>query len=140
MLTWLTDRQLHRVLCCNVLQDHVPCRACRLPMQLPPKKFLQVAWDLVGMAAFHPLQFTLHSIPVTLHIVGMNPSYWVYEVHGVVNGVVCSHITQGLYSAICCPLVGMNSTSWCCMHLDDGQECCRITGMHHLHVPQSRLL
>ncbi|CAI8031836.1 hypothetical protein GBAR_LOCUS18044, partial [Geodia barretti] len=43
------------------------------------RELIQIAWELVGMASSHALQFGLHTTPITLHMLSMDACHRLYE-------------------------------------------------------------
>ena len=58
----MTGCQSNRILCSNVPHNIDISHAGLATIALPPHELVQIAWQLMGMATLHALEFPLNSI------------------------------------------------------------------------------
>ena len=57
------------------------------------------------MHTLHPLELSPYSVPVRLHVLGVDSCRWIYKVKGVVHSVVEVHRLQLLDTVVGSPLI-----------------------------------
>ena len=94
----------------GVPQTDVPEEAgesCR-SMSLPPHELIQIGRQHLLMDTLHPLEFSLHAVPIGLHIFSVDSCHWVNKVKGVVHCVVCILVQKPPAAHIPAVLVGLD--------------------------------
>ena len=99
--------------------DGVKGLPCCLSMPLPPHELVQIRWELVFVASFHPFELRLDSAPVALDIVRVHACYRILKVQRVVHCMMRRHSGQRGHIIICSPLVTVDLCARTSVPLDN---------------------
>ena len=89
---------------CVAISNMILVRSC-VPKPFSVHKLVQVACQLVLMAALHLLEFDFNSIPVRFHILGVDLSGSIYKLNSIVDYSVATHILETSNPVVSYPLV-----------------------------------
>lgn len=109
---------LDRILVGYISNNVNECMACSPAMSFAPHEFVQITWNHILVASFHPLNFCLASIPIGFHTLCVSPCCAVNEFYRMVDSLMQGNIGKGLDLVIRSPLVTVNDGTWLDVGLD----------------------
>ena len=94
----------------NVTLQREQCHVTGATMTFPPHMLIEVRRHHVLGGAEHLLKPSLHSVPVSFHVIRANTSLRILEIHAMVNSEVL--IPKAAYLSICSPFVRPDDGSY----------------------------
>ena len=105
---------------------------------LPPHKFVQVSWKVLGMAALHFFKLELHPVPIALYVLCVRPSNWINKVKTMINCCMTGDVGECADSIVSSPFVRIDCGSRPNMRVNYREKSGSIPSGYNFHVPQSR--
>ena len=81
----------------------------------------------------HVLNFRLYTIPITLHVLYVNPCGGIDKFNRMIDSLVLGYRTETLYSVIGCPLITPHSCPWTNMLFNYWEESCLVSTSNYCH-------